>query len=376
MKEIQSIKLNKEFLFIYDAALCNPNGDPDQENKPRMDRATQTNLVSDTRLKRTIRDFLIDEGKEVFVSTMGGNKVSVETRLLSVVDDLVTDEPKFLTFVNNHIDLQSEFASLKAEMEKPKDKNTKANPYAGNYFALYHEAKADVKKKDTIPFKNVSNEILIGLIKDRFIDIRYFGGAFAVAGFSRTITGPIQVNWGYSLHPVELNTSNSIVTIMGSTEGQSGIGKKETLFYSLIAFTGTINVRKAEIIGLAENDVTDFRRSIVRGIVEQRSDSKKNQYPRLYLEIEYKKDKSYGQLGDLRSLIDVSSNSEKDNKDFSKVRSLKEVRIDFKRLYDGIAKIKENIECIRIWQSIDDSFASFNIPTSVIDANKIVKLNF
>ena len=144
----------------------------------------------------------------------------------------------------------------------------------------------------------------------------------------------------------------------------------------MIAFTGTINVRKAEIIGLAENDVTDFRRSIVRGIVEQRSDSKKNQYPRLYLEIEYKKDKSYGQLGDLRSLIDVSSNSEKDNKDFSKVRSLKEVRIDFKRLYDGIAKIKENIECIRIWQSIDDSFASFNIPTSVIDANKIVKLNF
>ena len=81
MKENQVIQLNKEFLFLYDAALCNPNGDPDQENKPRMDRATQTNLVSDTRLKRTIRDYLIDEGKGVFVRTLGGNKVSVETRL-------------------------------------------------------------------------------------------------------------------------------------------------------------------------------------------------------------------------------------------------------------------------------------------------------
>ena len=43
---------NKEFLFLYDAANCNPNGDPDQDNKPRMDRATKTNLVSSYRLKR------------------------------------------------------------------------------------------------------------------------------------------------------------------------------------------------------------------------------------------------------------------------------------------------------------------------------------
>ena len=45
---------NLEFLFLYDAALCNPNGDPDQENKPRMDRATKTNLVSSFRIKRYI----------------------------------------------------------------------------------------------------------------------------------------------------------------------------------------------------------------------------------------------------------------------------------------------------------------------------------
>ncbi len=37
---------NKEFLFIFDAALSNPNGDPDQENKPRMDRATKNYQVN------------------------------------------------------------------------------------------------------------------------------------------------------------------------------------------------------------------------------------------------------------------------------------------------------------------------------------------
>jgi len=73
---------NKEFLFIYDAAMCNPNGDPDQENKPRMDRATRTNLVSDGRLKRYIRDYIIENRKEenndVFVRSINGTKLSPE----------------------------------------------------------------------------------------------------------------------------------------------------------------------------------------------------------------------------------------------------------------------------------------------------------
>jgi len=49
---------NSEILFLYDAKRCNPNGDMDNENKPRMDWDTGTNLVSDVRLKRYIRDYL------------------------------------------------------------------------------------------------------------------------------------------------------------------------------------------------------------------------------------------------------------------------------------------------------------------------------
>ncbi len=49
---------NSEMLFLFDAKKCNPNGDMDNENKPRMDWDTSTNLVSDVRLKRYIRDYL------------------------------------------------------------------------------------------------------------------------------------------------------------------------------------------------------------------------------------------------------------------------------------------------------------------------------
>jgi CRISPR-associated protein Csh2 len=51
------IKNNSEILFIYDAKMTNPNGDMDNENKPRMDYDTDTNLVSDVRLKRYLRDY-------------------------------------------------------------------------------------------------------------------------------------------------------------------------------------------------------------------------------------------------------------------------------------------------------------------------------
>ena len=37
------IKNNSDFVFIYEAINCNPNGDPDMENKPRMDYDTNTN---------------------------------------------------------------------------------------------------------------------------------------------------------------------------------------------------------------------------------------------------------------------------------------------------------------------------------------------
>jgi CRISPR-associated protein Csh2 len=63
------IENNSEILFLYDARRTNPNGDMDNENKPRMDLETETNLVSDVRLKRYIRDYLeLFKGEELFVT--------------------------------------------------------------------------------------------------------------------------------------------------------------------------------------------------------------------------------------------------------------------------------------------------------------------
>jgi CRISPR-associated protein Csh2 len=64
----EEVKNRSEILFIYDIGDGNPNGDPMDENKPRIDEETGINLVTDVRLKRTIRDYLHNfKNQEIFV---------------------------------------------------------------------------------------------------------------------------------------------------------------------------------------------------------------------------------------------------------------------------------------------------------------------
>jgi len=62
------IKNRSELVFLYDVKDANPNGDPLDENKPRIDEETMINIVTDVRLKRTIRDYLMNfKDEEIFI---------------------------------------------------------------------------------------------------------------------------------------------------------------------------------------------------------------------------------------------------------------------------------------------------------------------
>ena len=66
-------KLNKrsELLFLYDVKRCNPNGDPLDANRPRIDEESGRCLVTDVRLKRTVRDYLFNKGYNGEPDAMG-----------------------------------------------------------------------------------------------------------------------------------------------------------------------------------------------------------------------------------------------------------------------------------------------------------------
>lgn len=85
------LKNRMEFLFIYDVKDANPNGDPLDENKPRLDEETGQIIVTDVRLKRTIRDYLFKEkGLDVFIVEQrkeDGNLRTKEERSADFKDD-------------------------------------------------------------------------------------------------------------------------------------------------------------------------------------------------------------------------------------------------------------------------------------------------
>jgi CRISPR-associated protein Csh2 len=325
-----TIKNSSDYLFIYEAIQCNPNGDPDQENKPRMDYDTNTNLVTDTRVKRFIRDYLkaVNEDEVIFVDMEGNSKVSVASKLEAVVKRIV-EAPN---------ELEKAFANNPEFLKIFKDIVAKEKDAEGVWKTI-----ADSKFK----YKDVNYELLAYLVKEKFIDIRMFGSAFAVGGFTKAYTGPIQLNWGYSFNEVELMDSNTIVTTMGDKDGNSGFGKDYRVHYSLLGFNGTINAPAAKSTGLSEDDVEVFRNAIWESIPASPTRSKLNQYPKLYLEIVYNEGVSNGQFGDLRNFVEVSP---KEGISKKQVRRFKNLNFDIDALRKLISdnkgagkKIKEVI---------------------------------
>ncbi len=314
------IKNNSDFLFLYEAILSNPNGDPDQENRPRMDYDTKTNLVTDVRLKRFIRDYLSDNGEEIFVDMESDSKVSMDTKMQIEVNKILSKEENVDAIFEGYPELKEKFLHLLPQVQN----------------GLFDEEKKHEIFKNVKKDKELSTFILIQLVKKYFIDVRMFGSAFAVEGFKKPFTGAIQINWGYSLHPVELVKSDTIVTIMNDEE--STFGKDYRLYYSLIAFNGTINKNAAKTTGLMEKDKEKFIDAVWNSIPSNPTRSKLNQYPKLYLEIVYNENFSNGYFGDLRQYINVNVKKNESGEEVS-IRKFSDLELDFSPL---VNLIKEN----------------------------------
>jgi CRISPR-associated protein Csh2 len=299
---------NSDFLFLYDAAQCNPNGDPDQENKPRMDYDTATNLVTDTRLKRYIRDYLSLSGKYIFVNMEDDKKVAMKTKMEAVLAQLFDDSDSLDSFFEEDPSMKTKFEEVK--------KKQKGVENLVKFFVNKNPESIELNKY-----------LLAQLVKEKFTDIRMFGCAFAVDGFTKPYTGPIQINWGFSLHKVQLMESSSIVTIMN--DDNSTFGKDYRVHYSLLAFNGTINKFAAQSTGLTNADVDTFRDAIWNSVPALPTRSKLNQYPKLYVEVIYNDGFYNGYLGDLRNYLKVAPNGDLDEKP---IRRFDDLTLDFSAL--------------------------------------------
>ena len=335
------VNKNREFLFLFEANLSNPNGDPDQENKPRMDYETDTLLVSNLRRNRDVRDFLKSKGFKIFVDTLNDKKVPMDIMFEAIRNDYLSNNEKMEkmkeTFENsnikwpfktdNYFEEYKTFEKNANKKKKQKKENTKSENTKDTKFDL----------------STFLNKFLLEIIKDSLIDIRLFGSAMAIKNITKTFTGPIQVSWGYSLHPVELVKSNSITSIMN--DDASTFGKVNQVYYALISHYGTINKFAAEKTGMTEGDLNIYRKALIQSIMNNQTASKKGQNPLLYFEIVYKEDFD-GYIGDLRRFIETEYNEEKP------IRKREDINVDFSKLKEILKDMKNHIEKVIIWKNI------------------------
>lgn len=233
----------EEFLFLYDVKDANPNGDPLDENKPRIDEETGINIVTDVRLKRTIRDFLFNfkehngsNGKDIFVRSKESEKGGIQ----------------------------------------------------------------DGKERAS-NFKNDAENII-----KQCIDIRLFGGVIPLDKDSIKFTGPVQLKMGRSLHNVELKHIRG-TGAFGSKAGakQQTFREEYILPYSLIAFYGVINENAAKATQLSIEDVELFYESMWEGTNNLISRSKMGHRSRLLVRLKHEKPHFF--VGDLDRYVSIDT---------------------------------------------------------------------
>ena len=151
------IKNRSEILFLYDVTDANPNGDPNDENKPRIDEETGINIVTDVRLKRTIRDYLYEYKKqEIFI------RVRDKNGKLKDKDDLLADS-KGKNRLKECIDLRL-FGETTAVEEQRK---TRTGPVQFKYGRSLHKVNLTYIKGTTVmPSKKGKEQ---GTFTERYI---------------------------------------------------------------------------------------------------------------------------------------------------------------------------------------------------------------
>ncbi len=240
------INKKSELLFCYDVTDANPNGDPIDENKPRIDEETSINFVTDVRLKRTIRDYLFE-----YKGFNGKNKKDIFVR-----------------------EKESSKGGLQDGKARAKDFNEDA--------------------------ESVLNSC---------IDIRLFGGVLPLTNDSIKFTGPVQFKMGRSLHKVEIKHIQGTGAFAGKEGAKQRTFREEyVLPYSFIAFHGIVNQNAAQHSKMNEQDEDLLLEAMWMGTKNLISRSKFGQQPRFLLKVDYSAPNFF--IGDLDKKVKILHDNE------------------------------------------------------------------
>lgn len=305
-----------EILFVTDAQDCNPNGNPLANNRPRRDPETGQGIITDVRLKRYLRDQLLDDGYDIYMKKIGGESQPRTTLALDVLGEGIED-------ADNIEDLE-----------------------------------------------DVGAQFL-----DHATDVRYFGATLSFESrdsdederlqtalqnnFPTQYQGPVQFLPAKSLNEVEENEEfDSLTSVIGTSEGnrQGGFDLDDhRIVYGIFPFYGLVDEASARDTNLSAADVRRLDSLCWRALKNQTtSRSKLGQAPRLYLRVKYETEQFH--IGDLQNMLSLAEASD------HPLRSVTDVVVDVTDLVSTLAAHADRIETVRVigserLQLVDDADA-------------------
>ena len=292
-KKSNILEHRREIIFAYDVTDSNPNGDPDDDNRPRMD-ADGYNIVTDVRLKRTIRDYW---------------------------DRTLSGKAGFAVLVKRHVDPDTAYLKTMGGIVVEE--------------LGIDEAKLgkDVKYRASVVQKIITE------IPAKFIDARCFGAAITLQNASYSHVGPVQFAIGRSLNKPDVKSFTITTTFASDVEKAAGtFGEFHVVDYSLILFHGIASEHTAKDSGMAEGDLLHLYRGLWQGTKMLNTRSKFNHVPRFLISVVSKKD--HFQIGGLDRFVKLTVEDG--------IKKATDALVDITSLVDILKANAGNIERIEI----------------------------
>lgn len=204
-----------DFAVIFEVNNANPNGDPLNGNRPRVNY-DGIGEISDVCIKRKLRNRFLDKGHAVFVQS----------------DDYRVDE----------------------------------------YPGLRQRAEGELKDSMASPEKT-RNKAIQKAACARWLDVRSFGQVFAYKGSKKGegvsvgVRGPVSIHPAFSIAPVM--TTSIQITKSVSDEGETGkrgsdtMGLKHRVDHGVYVFYGSINTQLAEQTGFSNEDAEEIKQALI-----------------------------------------------------------------------------------------------------------------
>jgi CRISPR-associated protein Csd2 len=199
-----------DFAVILEVNNANPNGDPLDGNRPRVNY-DGIGEISDVCIKRKLRNRFLDQGHAIFVQS----------------NDYRVDE----------------YASLRQRAEG--------------------ELKGLMK----------DSEKMAKAACEKWLDVRSFGQVFAYKGgkkgegVSVGIRGPVSIHPAFSVAPVNITSTQitkSVSDEAGEKKGSDTMGMKHRVDHGVYIFYGSINTQLAAKTGFTDEDAVVVKESLIR----------------------------------------------------------------------------------------------------------------